>query len=350
MKYTNQITREYLHARRPSSSSIFNFYLISFKSYDVVVADLEKHHQDGFVGVRFNPGLWPTNPALALEDLALSEAHEAAAAAAEAAAGANTAEGGSMDFAGNAEDGEGADGLRSGPDAEEEDLSERIGELDEFGRLRRIPPPQLALTAVSTDELPATLPGASSGGKMYAAGRLQGGSSALSMASKVTSYANLAAREQQQHQGGSGGMLMKSRGNMFHERHDYSQPTSLNYDGPGENPNESMFNDVGRALFKRAGELKMPVGFMCFKGFDLHATDILALVKTYPDTVRPHAHITSVPIFLSCHLSANETIHLLNALLYAFGLVWSSDDCVAIGRHAQTRVDGLFYAPPADNH
>ena len=23
------------------------------------VADLEQHHKDGFVGVRFNPGLWP---------------------------------------------------------------------------------------------------------------------------------------------------------------------------------------------------------------------------------------------------------------------------------------------------
>ena len=314
------------------------------------MADLEKHHQDGFVGVRFNPGLWPPNPALELEDLAISEAHEAAAAAAVAAPGANAAEGGSTDGASEAEDGELVEGLRGGPDAEEEDLSERIGELDEFGRLRRVPPPQLASTAVSTDGLPANLPGGSSDGKVYAAGRLQGGSSALSMASQRTSYANLNAREHQQHQGGSGGMLVKSRGNVFHERHDYSQPTSLNYDGPGENPNESMFNDVGRALFKRAGELKMPVGFMCFKGFDLHATDILALVKTYPDTVRPRMHITSVPIFLSCHLSANETIPLLNALLHAFGLVWSSDDWVAIGRNAQTWVDGLFYAPPAGNH
>ena len=79
-------------------------------------------------------------------------------------------------------------------------------------------------------------------------------------------------------------MLTKTKGNTFHERHDYSQPKPTVHPTK-PNPNESMFDAVGRALFAKAGELNMPVGFMCFQGFDMHADDIEALVKTYPETV-----------------------------------------------------------------
>jgi hypothetical protein len=45
-----------------------------------------------------------------------------------------------------------------------------------------------------------------------------------------------------------------------------------------------MANTVGRALYTLAGELSMPVGFMCFKGLKLHYSDIQTLLHTAPHT------------------------------------------------------------------
>lgn len=42
---------------------------------------------------------------------------------------------------------------------------------------------------------------------------------------------------------------------------------------------------AGLAVYKRSGELKMPVGIMVFKGLDLHYEDILALIEASPATV-----------------------------------------------------------------
>lgn len=47
---------------------------------------------------------------------------------------------------------------------------------------------------------------------------------------------------------------------------------------------EKMTNGVGKALFKRAGELGAPVGFMCFKGLMLHVEEIEELCAEFPDT------------------------------------------------------------------
>lgn len=41
----------------------------------------------------------------------------------------------------------------------------------------------------------------------------------------------------------------------------------------------------GVAVYKRCGELKMPVGVMCFKGLDLHYADIQNLIEQCPDTM-----------------------------------------------------------------
>jgi predicted TIM-barrel fold metal-dependent hydrolase len=41
-----------------------------------------------------------------------------------------------------------------------------------------------------------------------------------------------------------------------------------------------MSNVVGMALYSRAGELGMPVGFMCFKGLKLHFDEIVEVRET----------------------------------------------------------------------
>ncbi|MED6209930.1 hypothetical protein PIB30_059410 [Stylosanthes scabra] len=48
---------------------------------------------------------------------------------------------------------------------------------------------------------------------------------------------------------------------------------------------EKMTNEVGKAMFQRAGELKVPVSFMCMKGLDLHISEIEQLCTEFPSTV-----------------------------------------------------------------
>ncbi|CAI8592144.1 unnamed protein product [Vicia faba] len=47
---------------------------------------------------------------------------------------------------------------------------------------------------------------------------------------------------------------------------------------------EKMTNEIGKAIFKRAGELNVPVGFMCMKGLDLHISEIEELCTEFPST------------------------------------------------------------------
>lgn len=47
----------------------------------------------------------------------------------------------------------------------------------------------------------------------------------------------------------------------------------------------STENGCGLAVYKRCGELKVPVGVMCFKGLGLHIDDISLLIKQSPETM-----------------------------------------------------------------
>lgn len=46
-----------------------------------------------------------------------------------------------------------------------------------------------------------------------------------------------------------------------------------------------MTNEVGKAMFSKAGELGVPVGIMCMKGLDLHLMEIEQLCTEFPSTV-----------------------------------------------------------------
>ncbi|XP_010090670.2 uncharacterized protein LOC21400471 [Morus notabilis] len=48
---------------------------------------------------------------------------------------------------------------------------------------------------------------------------------------------------------------------------------------------QKMTNEVGKALFSKAGELGIPVGFMCMKGLSLHISEIEELCTEFPRTV-----------------------------------------------------------------
>ncbi|KAJ8529152.1 hypothetical protein K7X08_035987 [Anisodus acutangulus] len=48
---------------------------------------------------------------------------------------------------------------------------------------------------------------------------------------------------------------------------------------------EKMTNEIGKALFSKAGELGVPVGFMCMKGLLLHLQEIEELCTEFPSTV-----------------------------------------------------------------
>ncbi|GKD19766.1 4-sulfomuconolactone hydrolase [Tanacetum coccineum] len=48
---------------------------------------------------------------------------------------------------------------------------------------------------------------------------------------------------------------------------------------------QQMTNDIGKAMFSKAGELGVPVGFMCMKGLNLHISEIEKLCTEFPKTV-----------------------------------------------------------------
>ncbi|KAJ0095809.1 hypothetical protein Patl1_16983 [Pistacia atlantica] len=47
---------------------------------------------------------------------------------------------------------------------------------------------------------------------------------------------------------------------------------------------QQMTNEVGKAMFSRAGELGVSVGFMCMKGLNLHISEIEELCTEFPST------------------------------------------------------------------
>ncbi|ONK58545.1 uncharacterized protein A4U43_C09F14170 [Asparagus officinalis] len=48
---------------------------------------------------------------------------------------------------------------------------------------------------------------------------------------------------------------------------------------------QKMTNKIGKAMFSKAGALKVPVGFMCMKGLSLHISEIEELCSEFPSTV-----------------------------------------------------------------
>lgn len=59
----------------------------------------------------------------------------------------------------------------------------------------------------------------------------------------------------------------------------------------------SEIGGSGLAVYKRCGELKQPVGVMCFKGLDLHYDDILKLIDSSPDTTLVVDHFGFTDIY-----------------------------------------------------
>lgn len=53
----------------------------------------------------------------------------------------------------------------------------------------------------------------------------------------------------------------------------------------GEKKWALMSDGAGLAVYRRCGELKIPVGVMCFQGLSLHCGDVKALLETSPETI-----------------------------------------------------------------
>ncbi|KAK8466155.1 hypothetical protein PHAVU_008G016700 [Phaseolus vulgaris] len=63
---------------------------------------------------------------------------------------------------------------------------------------------------------------------------------------------------------------------------------------------EKMTNKVGKAIFQRAGELNVSVGFMCMKGLGLHISEIEQLCTEFPSTVvlLDHLAFCKPPVYM----------------------------------------------------
>ncbi|KAK3035850.1 hypothetical protein RJ639_032987 [Escallonia herrerae] len=55
---------------------------------------------------------------------------------------------------------------------------------------------------------------------------------------------------------------------------------------------QQMTNEIGKALFSKAGELGVPVAFMCMKGLKLHLSEIEDLCSEFPSTIVLPSHFT----------------------------------------------------------
>ena len=67
-----------------------------------------------------------------------------------------------------------------------------------------------------------------------------------------------------------------------------------------------MTDDTGLALYRKAGELNMPVGVMCFKGFGLHVKEIEALLESSSET-KVESRLRLPPMFNTCQLLIDST-------------------------------------------
>ena len=53
---------------------------------------------------------------------------------------------------------------------------------------------------------------------------------------------------------------------------------------PPTHLSKQMDNPTGQAIYQTAGRLNMPVGFMLFKGLNLHLPEVTHLLSTHPLT------------------------------------------------------------------
>ncbi|XP_010250629.1 PREDICTED: uncharacterized protein LOC104592823 [Nelumbo nucifera] len=122
---------------------------------------------------------------------------------------------------------------------------------------------------------------------------------------------------------------------------------------------QQMTNEIGKAMFSKAGELGVPVGFMCMKGLDLHISEIEELCSDFPSTVvlldhlgfckpplnddeskifsrllnlsrYPQVHVKFSALFRVTRKSFpyEDTCHLLSQVVSSFGanrVMWGSD-------------------------
>lgn len=64
-----------------------------------------------------------------------------------------------------------------------------------------------------------------------------------------------------------------------------------------------MMDDTGVALYGKAGELGLPVGVMCFKGFGRHVKEIEALLLSSPETKACYVCCTISLVYLHYRIS-----------------------------------------------
>ncbi|GAV71325.1 Amidohydro_2 domain-containing protein [Cephalotus follicularis] len=73
---------------------------------------------------------------------------------------------------------------------------------------------------------------------------------------------------------------------------------------------QQMTNEVGKAMFSKAGELGVPVSFMCMKGLNLHISEIEELCTEFPSTTVILDHLA----FCRSPTNEEETLAFSNLL------------------------------------
>lgn len=152
---------------------------------------------------------------------------------------------------------------------------------------------------------------------------------------------------------------------------------------------QKMTNEVGKAMFAKAGELGVPVGFMCTKGLSLHLLEIEELCSEFPSTTvildhvafckPPENEIESMAFSALLNLSRfpqiyvkfsalfrvsrkpfpfEDTCHLLSQVVSSYGsnrVMWGSDfpyvvpECGYKGaKEAVLHIANLVPLPPSD--
>ncbi len=84
--------------------------------------------------------------------------------------------------------------------------------------------------------------------------------------------------------------------------------------GADDNDNKYMSKGTGLEVYKRCGELNVPVGIMCFKGIDLHYDDIVDLLEKSPETTLILDHFGFTTLSSSAEQPSTEQFKMLLSL------------------------------------